>query len=287
MAKTSFPWFRIYFRDPDTDQPAAGYLLEQYNSGTTTDQDTFADADGTTPHEHPLTLDEFGGVTMFGTPGEAYTFVLLTPDGLTVVDTIDDVAPAAAADSGDFLPRDGSEDMLGLFSLSGPGTAAAHPVTKAQMESAISTAQSSLGDLVDDATAAAAAATAAAAAVKPTRYGLWSATGAAVSRTISGAKAGTYAIKLETAIHIDEGVGANYTVNATQAATVGTTTVNTAIHLTRSGGSGYGRDIPGTGMATGTFTLAADGDIVMSMAAVASLGTAIAKGSTLEIEKVA
>lgn len=289
MAATAFPLFDLrFFTDGSTTAltvgatPAAFYKVEQYLNNTTTNQATYMDIAGTIPNVFPLTLDSTGRCTMYGTPGNVYTFVLKTPSG-AVVRTWNDVSPIPVVSGTAYLPLAGGT-MTGLITLSGDPTSSLNPATKQYTDAAIAAASAAVAAAVATAVAAAAAATAAVAAQTPTSFRVYSATGGAVSRTVT-LTAGTWAVVGETRAHVADGsVTGSYDATSTQAFTVGTTTVNTSVHLSHIGSSGFGRDQHGTNMATGTLTVASAGSYTMAIAA-ASLGLMTGSGSILTVEK--
>ena len=283
MAGTQFPDFNLQFFDRSGTRvfPADGYLLHQYESGTTTDQDTYSDRDLTILNTNPIVLSASGKCTMFADPELVYTFVLTTPEGVPI-DTWDDISSFTLPVVGDFLPKSGGT-MTGFITLHADGTSALHPVTKQQLEARLATALASVTALTDAATAAAAAATAAAAAVKPTNFILATASGSAAVRDYA-LEAGTYEVTLFTTAHKADG-GGTYSINVTQSATVSSTSVNTSFDLNRVGGGGYGREIFGADISVGTLTLASAGTYSFSIAA-AGLNTATSNGSMLFVQKI-
>ena len=175
--------------------------------------------------------------------------------------------------------------MTGLFTLSGDATSSLNPVTLLQMSTAITASTATVTAAVASATAAAAAATAAAAAITPTTFTLATGSGGAVTRTVSLA-AGTWQVVLDTRATYAPATEANHDFTVTQAATVGTTTVNTSMHFYRSGGGGYGRISHATNLSVGSLVVATAASFTMSIAA-ASLGSAVSDGSILRLEKTA
>lgn len=281
MAANLFPFFNSQFFT-DLGVPAAGYVLYQYASGTTTNQATFTDLAGTISNANPIILDGAGRCTMFGGTA-AYTFVLKVSVGGATVKTWDNVSAIPIVTATSALPLAGGT-MLGPIVLSADATANLNPTSLQQMNAAIAASASTLTAAVASANAAAAAATAAAAGITPTSFRLYSANGGAVTRTVS-LTAGTWAVIGETRASVADGsVTGSYDATTTQAFTVSTTTVNTSIHLSHLGSSGYGRDQHGTGLATGTLTVAATTSVTMSIGA-ASLGSMTGRGSILTLEK--
>lgn len=67
----------------DNGDPAVGYKLYTYETGTTTNKATYTDAAGTTPNTNPIVLDARGEATVFLTAGEQYRFVLKTAADVT------------------------------------------------------------------------------------------------------------------------------------------------------------------------------------------------------------
>jgi microcystin-dependent protein len=119
----------------DTGEVAAGYLLDTFESGTTTPKDSFTDQAGATENENPIELDAAGRCNLWLGTGE-YRFRLRTPDGLTTVWTRDDVAGVPAAEDGAFVPLAGGT-MTGLLTLSGNAQSALNAVPKQQLDAAI------------------------------------------------------------------------------------------------------------------------------------------------------
>lgn len=283
MTANAFPFFNTQFRDDTTDAVAAFYLLYTYISTTTTPKTTYSDAAGSITNANPVVLDAMGRCSIFGALDAAYTFVLKNPSG-TTIKTWDGISATPNAAGTGFLPLSGGE-LTGLITLSGDATASLNPVSKQQLDAAIAASSASVTALVATATAAAAAATAAVAAFAPFSFSLAVGTGSAATRTVTLA-AGTYQVVLDTRASYAPGSEANHDFTVTQAATVGSTTVNTSLHFFRSGGGGFGRITHATNLAVGTLTVAATGPFTMSIAA-ASLGSAASDGSRMTLEKTA
>jgi microcystin-dependent protein len=127
----------------DAGAVAANYLLDTFLSGTTTPATTWQDAAEGATNASPIVLDAGGRCTIFLNPAVLYTFRLRTPGGTTVW-TRDSIAGQPVTDATQFLPLDGSDDMTGLFALSGNATAALHPVPLQQAQTLISAASASL-----------------------------------------------------------------------------------------------------------------------------------------------
>lgn len=85
---TSCPEIKIKEWDNNGD-PAVGYKLYTYETGTTTPKPTYTDADGSIPNANPIVLDSRGEATIY-LDGGLYTFVLKTPAEATIW-TRDDV----------------------------------------------------------------------------------------------------------------------------------------------------------------------------------------------------
>lgn len=68
----------------DNGDPAVGYKLHTYITGTTTNKATYTDAAGTTPNANPVVLDARGEATVFLIAGEQYRFVLKTAADVTI-----------------------------------------------------------------------------------------------------------------------------------------------------------------------------------------------------------
>jgi hypothetical protein len=286
MSANRFPAFNTQFRDDTTDDVAAFYLLYTYISGTTTNKTTYTDAAGVTENTNPIVLDSTGRCTIFGDTDAAYTFVLKTPDGLTTVKTWDSVSTVPDAATTGYVLKAG-DTMTGLLTLSGDATASLNPVTKQQMDTAITASTATVTAAVAAATDAAAAATAAAAAIAPTSFRLFVGSGSSATRTVTLA-AGTWQVAGQTFVSFNDAAGGNFNVTATQAFTCGTTTVNTSVHLLRSGGSGYGREVHGTGLSVGTLTVATTASFTMTIAAPSLTGTGgplTSNGAILTLEK--
>lgn len=78
----------------DAGEPAAGYKLYTYETGTTTPKTTYSDQAGAIPNTNPVTLDAEGRCSLWLGAGE-YTFMLYTHaigDGGALVKTWNDVA---------------------------------------------------------------------------------------------------------------------------------------------------------------------------------------------------
>lgn len=93
--------------------PAVGYKLYTYTTGTTTPKATYSDAAGSTPNANPIILDARGEATVFLTPIDQYRFVLKTAADVTV--WTQDGVSAAAYTAGDGI------------SISAAGVVSLHP----------------------------------------------------------------------------------------------------------------------------------------------------------------
>lgn len=68
----------------DNGDPAVGYKLYTYETGTTTNKATYTDAAGTVPNANPVIFDARGEVTLYLIAGEQYRIVLKTAADVTV-----------------------------------------------------------------------------------------------------------------------------------------------------------------------------------------------------------
>lgn len=279
MAASSFPLIEVRFFKNNGD-PAAGFLLDQFASGTETDQDTYTDFAGTVPNAHPITLDEWGRCVMFGAPGSAYTFRLRDPVTDEAIWSRDNLAPAPATSTTQYVPLDGSVAMTGLLELSGPATGNLNPVTYQQMVDALAEQLSTLTEQVALAQSAAEDAEAAAEAAINTRnfYSFFSDSGGAISRDIY-LQVGDWEIVLETNARATNPATSSISATITQSATMDTTTVSTSVALTKNANDTQTTHV--TGRARGVLSVATAGVFTLSVAAV-SLGTGTtATGSTV------
>lgn len=73
MAFVKSQWFT------NNGDPADGYQLFVYSSGSSTKVDTWADAQGVTLNANPVVLDSSGRHNVFVTPGQSYKFVMAPP----------------------------------------------------------------------------------------------------------------------------------------------------------------------------------------------------------------
>lgn len=122
--------------------PAAGYLLHTYETGTTTDKDTFTDQAGTIENTNPIVLDSSGRCSMWLGSGE-YTLRLETPEG-DLVEEWPDVAGIPAASATSFVPIAGDVTMTGRFNLAGAALSGLQPTTLTQVNDLIATATATL-----------------------------------------------------------------------------------------------------------------------------------------------
>ena len=75
----------------DDGATVPGGLLYFYAHDTTTPQDTYVDAAGTTPASHPVVLDGAGRATVYVTTGLAYDIFFTDPDDNVLWTTADSV----------------------------------------------------------------------------------------------------------------------------------------------------------------------------------------------------
>lgn len=109
MAGTIAPFPKHQLLTDDGD-PAVGYLLFCYASGTTTKINTFSDADLTSANANPIVLDAAGRATIFLTPGLTYKFVLAPP-----TDTDPPTSPEWTVDGVQAVPMSGANvDVSGV-----------------------------------------------------------------------------------------------------------------------------------------------------------------------------
>lgn len=64
--------------------PAVGYKLHTYETGTTTNKETYTDSDGAVPNANPVIFDARGEITLYLIPGELYRIVLKTDADVTI-----------------------------------------------------------------------------------------------------------------------------------------------------------------------------------------------------------
>ena len=152
MASLS-PLFNVQFFT-NAGVPAAGYLLDTFETGTTTPKATFTNQAGTINNTNPIVLDSDGRCSLWLGAGE-YTLRLRTPVALggATVKTWDDVAGIPDAAATGFLPLAGGVTMTGRFDLAGPALSSLQAVTLAQQTSAIAAAVAPLATEADLTTA--------------------------------------------------------------------------------------------------------------------------------------
>ncbi len=277
---------RITVNDGVRVFPAAGYKLHTYQQGTTTNETTYTDEAGTIPNANPITLGGSGDYTAWLDPSKEYTFVLKTPGGSTVWTR--DITPTQIPTGGDFVAIDGSTPMTGELTLPGDATAQLSAVPLQQLQAELAAATQNIQDIVDAATEAANDAVEAAQAIKPLHYCLASASGSAATRDVY-LVAGTWQLILDTrASKSDSG---NYGFDVTQEGSLSgtgltTVTVTNTLSFSRTGGSGFGRNIGLSGLAVGSVVITVAGTYTLAMAT-ASLSTATSKGSMITLEKIA
>jgi phage-related tail fiber protein len=122
--------------------PAAGYKLHAYESGTTTDKETFTAQDESGSNTNPITLDAAGRCILWLDDGE-YTFTLKDPTDTVTVWTRDDVGGVAEATDGDYLLLAGGT-MTGPIVLPGNASSALQAVPKQQLDSSIAALSAAL-----------------------------------------------------------------------------------------------------------------------------------------------
>lgn len=150
MSTTLAPFFNSQFFT-DAGAVAAGHKLYTYQSGTTTDKATYTDQGGLTTNSNPITLDSAGRCALWlASDGTEYTFVLKTAAG-ALVKQWDDVAGVPIPNATAYVPVAGGVTMTGTFELSGPATSALNPVTKTQMEDAITASETTTNASIDSA----------------------------------------------------------------------------------------------------------------------------------------
>lgn len=145
------PLFNAEFRT-DAGAVAAGYLLDTFDSGTTTPKTTYTNQAGSAANANPIVLDAAGRCALWLGSGE-YTLRLRTPGGVTVW-TRDDVAGVPEATAGSFLPLAGGT-MTGAIVLPGNATSALQAVPKQQLDNAITALSATLTTLINTTAAAA------------------------------------------------------------------------------------------------------------------------------------
>lgn len=138
---THAPFFNTQFVDND-GALAAGHLLYTFESGTSTEKDSYTDQAGTVENANPIVLDAAGRCTLWLGSGE-YAFELRTPAD-ALVKRWDDVSGVPVAGSSDYVPIAGGVTMTGLFELSGDAQAALQPTTLQQVQSLIAAAISAV-----------------------------------------------------------------------------------------------------------------------------------------------
>lgn len=106
--------------------------------------------------------------------------------------------------------------------------------------------------------------------------------GGSASRVVT-LSAGTWQLVFDTRAYYQD--GGNHDFYCTQIATVSGVSATTSIHFMRSGGSGYGRIIHGSDIATNTLVLSADTEVTMTINT-PSPGLATVSGSKLIAERI-
>lgn len=109
----------------DAGEPAAGYKLYTYETGTTTPKQTYSDQAGSIPNTNPITLDAEGRCSLWLGDGE-YTLALYTraiSDGGALVKTWNDVSGAASSSvsallRADLLDTSGATKNAGMMAFS-------------------------------------------------------------------------------------------------------------------------------------------------------------------------
>lgn len=146
---TAAPLFNVQFFT-NTGVPAAGYLLDTFETGTTTPKTSFTNAAGTINNANPIVLDADGRCSLWLGTGE-YTLRLRLPvaQGGTTVRTWDNVAGVPEATATSFVPLAGNVTMTGRFNLAGPAVSGLQPVTLTQQTDAIAAAIAPLATEAD------------------------------------------------------------------------------------------------------------------------------------------
>jgi hypothetical protein len=278
---TRFPFFDTRFFTAD-GEIAAGYYLDQYVSGTTTNQDTFTDAAGLVPNAHPLQLDSEGRCTMYGTPGLTYTFVLRATSTGIALRTWDDVAPNPTAAGTSYLPLAGGT-MVGPITLAANAAASLQPVPLQQMNSALTALSSSVTAAVATATAAAAAAEAAVDDIAPQSYILAHASGSACTLSVE-LVVGTYQLILDTRARAANPSATSINATVTQSLTLDTATASNSLLIFKNASDG--QTTHATGIATATYVCTVAGTYTLSMGAV-SLASQTSCGSIAFLQRTA
>lgn len=78
MTATASPYVKLQFFDANGD-PANGYQLFTYDSGTATKKNTWSDAGQLSLNANPIVLDSSGRCSIFLAAGESYKYVLALP----------------------------------------------------------------------------------------------------------------------------------------------------------------------------------------------------------------
>lgn len=142
MAALLPPFFNVQFFTDD-GEPAAGYLLHTYVTGTTTPKDTYTDQGGGSTNSNPIELDASGRCNLWlNADGSEYRLALHTPAD-ALIEQWDDVAGVPLPSADEFVPLAGGVTMTGNFELAGPATSALEPVTLDQMEESLADAAAS------------------------------------------------------------------------------------------------------------------------------------------------
>lgn len=134
--------------------PAAGYQLDTFETGTTTNKATFTNQAGTTSNTNPIILDADGRCTLWLGTGE-YTLRLRLPVALGggLVKTWDDIAGIPEPADSSFLPLAGGVNMTGRFNLAGAAVSGLQAVTLTQLTDEIAEAIAPLATEADLTTA--------------------------------------------------------------------------------------------------------------------------------------
>jgi len=100
--------------------------------------------------------------------------------------------------------------------------------------------------------------------------------------------AGTYTVIFYCSARVhDDSIGGAYTINVTQSASVGSTTINNTIPFFKGGSKGFGRYVHGVRVGVGSLVVATPGMFTMAINAAALNGAQEMEGSILRVEKTA